>query len=205
MTMTKYTDYSYLHNSSAIDEVFYDAEDKYLLLVFVSGGLAAYEDVAPEVFRAFKLQDESENGSAGRYYNDVRPYLRGTEAPDPDDLVDATDRVATDEPELVAQAPVEDDPADNEDEVVVQAAVESKVAAGEYIISKDKLVSFDFYVPVTNQYTVAFEYTADNNTYELELDVYAPNPDAALNRFGAAVEILGYRTVKVNSLTRHFN
>ena len=184
MTMTHYSDYAILFNSSAIDELYYDEPSRNLVIVFNGGNLAAYEDVSPEVFRTFKLQDDSENGSAGRYYNDLKPFLTGVSAPDLDELTFRDDE---------EDEPLVDDETDVEPEYVTPDLDEDDFTP----------------VAVSNRYTIAFEHVTETETevvtYEVELDVFAPNPDAALNRFGSAVGTLGYGRLTVKSLTRHFD
>lgn len=180
--------------SSALNAVYYSTDERKIFFEFLSGTLAGYEGVNPDIFTALETLNANringdESASVGTYYN---TYFRNT---------GYFAGVETNDLDLITPWQAElREPALNSKDVFADEGInlsEDEQVAVEPIEVKEGSV---FIAPLNNKtrYGITFIVDTDN---EHSFQVFGDSEDDAVNRFSQAVELLGW-SVEIRSVTR---
>lgn len=186
--------------SSVIDEVFYNSETKQLLVELArrswDGSIvrAGYEDVPADVFTAMealntnRVENDDESASVGSYWNAwVKPFFKGFDTA-------GLEPVSAKQPDLVAQAPVEDI---STSQVVNTGSISS--------ISTDGTGYFTVLsAPAANQsqFTVHF---VDGDEEDHQLTLTAADQNDALTRFNQIAVLAQWNLIEIQAITQYFD
>jgi len=183
MSLFEYTHHKETPDSSVISDLYYNANTEELVVVLHGGTNAGYDGVSLIVYLAMITHYDAreEGGSVGAYWNTgVKPLFDGFDTSWIEGFVDANGE--------------DEGPSDWEQEVLnAQAPVNlDSVAINQTIV-----------IP-TAEYSIGFAFETASTTYEIDLPVFAVDPDDALSRFNRIAGLAGYEKVKVKSVTRFF-
>lgn len=174
--------------SSAIYAVYYSTEDQKIFFEFISGTIAGYSGVNADIYTALETLNENRlkgdtESSVGYYYNRFfrsTGYFAGVETADLEIIT----------PEQVKLQEIAE-------------ANAAEIAAEQSLKSQDVFIEEVTDLPsVLRRFGVSFIYDGDK---EMTFNVHATDENDAVVRFNKAVELLGWESIRIISLTRFFN
>jgi hypothetical protein len=202
MTDFVYTDsFTTEGTSSVIADVFYNSNNRQLVVALNSGILCGYSDVEPTLFTAFsvtnsaRVDDGNTSASVGYYWNTfIKGYKTGFDASDLDlihvDDVDETPKldalVSNDSDDFFATDldAVATDDVGRDDDLVAQAPVADQSESAGTPVQKD-------------MYEVTFD---DSET----LGVFASSEAEAVKIIRKIADLAGWNAPNVESVTHYF-